>query len=93
VASVTKALRFARRRGLDVMGSIECATGPCCARFRDAMHEVPDVPWTAIVSSSDRIAGSDAEVVGPTATVDVGTSHLGSVLSVAGWTAIGEALR
>jgi hypothetical protein len=76
------------------MGSIDCAEGPCCEVFRDEMEAVPGVPWAALWSSRDSIGGPDSvPPVGPTRTTDLGTSHLGAVRSVEGWTAIGESLQ
>ena len=95
VAAVSTAVRFARRHGMRTMGSIDCDHGGCCASFRDDMHQVPEVPWVALWSSTDRIGGAAARppMVGPVATRDVRTGHLGAVRSTAGRSAIGDALR
>jgi pimeloyl-ACP methyl ester carboxylesterase len=93
VATVGRALRFGRRHGVDLLGSIDCADGACCSDLRPDLAQVPVAPWTALWSSADRIAGDDARCTGATRTVDLGTSHLGAVLSVEGWRAIGEALQ
>jgi pimeloyl-ACP methyl ester carboxylesterase len=81
VAVATRAVQALRRRGIDVLASIECATGPCCARYRDDLRAKPAATWTALWSSTDRIAGDDAR---PPAeadrAVDLGTGHLRAVL-------------
>lgn len=94
VAAVSRVVRFARRHGMRTMGSIDCDHGPCCAAFRVDMDQVPTVPWAALWSSTDTI-GAEAAVppTGPARTVDLRTSHLGAVRSIAGWTAISDALR
>jgi pimeloyl-ACP methyl ester carboxylesterase len=93
VAAVTKAIKGARRHGLDVLGSVDCADGPCCAVFRQQMSVRPRCPWTAIRSTADGIAGDQARVEGPDREIVTSTTHLGAILSVAGWQAIAEALR
>ena len=92
VAMTSRLIKGARRRGLDVMGSIECADGPCCTTFRRQMTDVPAPRWTAIRSTADRIAGDDALVRGADRELVIATSHLGAVLSLQGWRAIGQAL-
>jgi triacylglycerol lipase len=94
VASVSRAIRFLRQhRVIHTMGSIDCAAGTCCTRVRADMHVTPEPPWTAIWSSRDGIAG---EASTPPATagraVDIATTHLGAVLSLPGWHAVGTAL-
>jgi pimeloyl-ACP methyl ester carboxylesterase len=85
VALATRALRGLRRRGVDVLASIECADGPCCARFRDDVAATPAATWTACWSSQDRVAGADARnPSGADRTVDLQTGHLGAVLARAG---------
>ena len=93
VAATTRAVRFVRRRGIDVLGSVECDTGACCVDFRRQMDQVPATPWTALWSSVDTIGGEQsAPPGGAGGRHDLGTSHLGAVLSVAGWSAIARAL-
>jgi hypothetical protein len=93
VARVARAVRAARRRGLPLLASIECADGPCCVRYRADLRRTPDVPWVALWSSEDRVAGEDAlPPVEATSAVDVGGSHLGLVLSRRGRQAIVEAV-
>lgn len=92
VAAMTDLTRFARRHGIDILGSIECAQGPCCRDFRDQMDAVPACPWTLIRSTADRIAGDQACVPGASTETVIATSHLGAVLSTQGWGAIGDAL-
>jgi pimeloyl-ACP methyl ester carboxylesterase len=93
VATVERALRALRRRGVERFASIECASGPCCARFREIMGDAPSGRWTALWSSTDGIGGPASR---PPAIadqiIDLRTSHLGGVLSVPGWSAIAEAL-
>lgn len=93
IAVVAGGVRFLRRHGVEAMGSIDCADGTCCARFRDDMGQKPRATWTAIWSSRDGVAGDDAAPP-PEAdhTVDTSTTHLGAVASVGAWTAIGAAL-
>ncbi len=93
VAVAAGALRYLRRHRVDVLGSIDCADGDCCTRFRTDMTAKPIATWTAIWSSRDGIGGGDAA---PPAeadhSVDVATTHLGAIASVPGWNAIGQAL-
>lgn len=94
VAAVSTALRAARRRGLDLLPSIDCATAPCCETFRADLHTTPPrARWTALWSSRDRIAGQDAHPP-PDADDDrdTGTSHVGFVTDPRGRRAILDAL-
>jgi pimeloyl-ACP methyl ester carboxylesterase len=81
VAVATRAVKALRRRGIDVLASIECATGPCCTGYREDVRAKPAATWTALWSSADRIAGDDAR---PPAeaddAIDLGTGHLRAVL-------------
>lgn len=93
VEAVARAVRIARRGGFRGWASIDCARGACCSRFRTDLRRVPEPPWTAIWSSTDGIAGDDAQPPAEApVTVDIRTSHTGAVLSVAGWRAIAAAL-
>jgi len=93
VARVTRAVRAARRHGLPLLASIECADGPCCEAYRADLRRRPDAPWVALWSSADRVAGDDARPpIEATSSRDVGGSHLGLVLSHRGRRAIAEAL-
>ena len=85
-------LGFARAHGLSRFASIKCADGPCCERFRHDMAQVPAARWTLLWSSRDSIASDEARAEGADATIDLGTSHLGAVLSVEGWQAIADAI-
>jgi pimeloyl-ACP methyl ester carboxylesterase len=93
VVATTRAVQALRRRGLPVLGSVDCATGTCCTAFREEMEQRPAAGWTALWSSTDTIG---AELSRPPAaadrSVDLRTSHLGGVLSVPGWQAIATAL-
>lgn len=90
-----------RRTGL--VPSIDCATGACCDQVRADVARRPRARWTLLWSSRDEVAGErsqPAAAVGPAdddlrevEAIDVGTTHLGAVLSVAGWRAIAAALR
>jgi pimeloyl-ACP methyl ester carboxylesterase len=94
VAQVAAVVRAARRVGIDVMGSIDCATGECCARYRADLVTKPSARWTAVWSSTDRFAGGDSRP--PAAAddaLDVRTSHAGAVTSRRGIDAIAAALR
>jgi len=93
VDTATAVVRAMRRRGVDVMSSIDCATGPCCERFRVDVQRAPDAPWTVLWSRRDRIARADATPpVGCTTSADIGTTHLGAVLSARGQRAVANAL-
>jgi pimeloyl-ACP methyl ester carboxylesterase len=93
VEAVERMLRALRRRGLQRFGSIECATGPCCARFRHLMGQAPDARWTALWSSTDGIGGPSSQPPStPDRVVDLRTTHLGAILSVPGWSAVASAL-
>ena len=93
VAAAAGTVRFLRRHGVGMMGSIDCADGDCCKRFRAEMTTKPQAVWTAIWSSRDGIGGNDAT---PPAeadhAVDISTTHLGAIASVPAWNAIGAAL-
>ena len=93
VAMAAGAVRFLRRHGVDTMGSIDCADGGCCARFRADMAAKPTASWTAIWSSRDGIGGEAASPP-PEAdhAIDISTTHLGAIASIPGWKAIGVAL-
>lgn len=93
VAVAAGMVRFLRRHRVDMMGSIDCADGGCCTRFRAEMTATPQAAWTAIWSSQDGIGGSDAM---PPAeadhAVDISTTHLGAIASIPAWNAIRAAL-
>jgi pimeloyl-ACP methyl ester carboxylesterase len=94
VAAVTRVVRGARRLGVNVMGSIDCATGDCCVDYRRDVAAKPPARWTALWSSTDRVAGDDGRP--PRATdnaVDIRTSHTGAVTSPAGKEAVLAELR
>lgn len=73
--------------------SAGCGTGPCCERLRHDVEQDPAVPWTALWSSADRVAGDLGRPPPAATAVDTGTTHVGAVLSAAGRAAIAEALR
>lgn len=89
VAQMTALVRGARRMGLPLLASIDCADGSCCTTFREDLRSTPSVPWTALWSSTDRVAGADSRPP-PEAdvAVDVDASHLGLVRSQTGIDAI-----
>ncbi|HUR76614.1 MAG TPA: alpha/beta hydrolase [Acidimicrobiales bacterium] len=94
VKAVAGVIRALRRAGLPVMGSIDCATGDCCAQFRIDMNAKPTARWSALWSSTDRIAGEDGKA--PRAAdnaVDIRTGHLGAVTTQSGIAAIAAELR
>ena len=81
VDAVARGLRVLRRRGIDLVPSLDCATGPCCARFREDLLGTPAARWTALWSSTDRVAGDDGRPPDAAdASTDIRTSHLGAVL-------------
>jgi pimeloyl-ACP methyl ester carboxylesterase len=85
VEQVATVIRALRQRGLNLMGSIDCATGECCARFRADVAAKPQATWSALWSSTDRFAGDDARP--PRAAdnaVDTRTGHVGAVTSAKG---------
>lgn len=88
-----RAIRQARALGYRGLGSIDCATAPCCASLRVDVDEKPSAMWTLLWSRADSVVGHDWRTNGPDAIVDIGTSHLGAVLSEPAWVAIGNALR
>jgi pimeloyl-ACP methyl ester carboxylesterase len=93
VAAIAAAVRSLRRRGVDVLASIDCRDGDCCVAYRRDVDVKPAVPWTAIWSSADSIAGNDGR---PPAVadhaVDVPVSHLALVRDPRAIDAIAEAL-
>lgn len=94
VEAVARAVRAARRRGLNVMGSIDCATDACCARFRAEVAAKPAARWSALWSSRDRVGGNDARP--PAAAdraVDLRTGHASAVTSPRAIAAIAAELR
>jgi pimeloyl-ACP methyl ester carboxylesterase len=93
IDAMTRAIRTARRHGLDRFGSIDCRDGPCCELYRQDVRAVPVAPWTAIWSGHDDVVGADATPPSGAMAVDIGTSHIGTVLSVRAWRAIGDALE
>jgi pimeloyl-ACP methyl ester carboxylesterase len=93
VAASTRAVQALRRRGIDVLASVDCAAGPCCAALRREVLQRPAARWVALWSSTDSIGGAlSVRPAGAAVSKDLRTSHVGGVLSVAGWRAIGEAL-
>lgn len=93
VQFVAEVLRRARSVGLPVMPSIDCARSECCSAFRDDLERTLHVPWIAIWSRRDRIAGRDsAPPKDATRQVEIDASHLGAALSQTGWQAIFDAL-
>jgi pimeloyl-ACP methyl ester carboxylesterase len=94
VRVVASALRSLHRVGLPVLGALDCATADCCAQFRVDMDARPSARWTALWSSTDRIAGDDgAPPRAADNAIDIRTSHLGAVTSQAGIAAIAAELR
>jgi pimeloyl-ACP methyl ester carboxylesterase len=94
VAAVAAGVRALRRRGIDVLASIDCRDGDCCVAYRRDVEEKPAARWTAIWSSTDSIAGNDGR---PPAvadeTVDVPVSHLALVRDPRAVEAIEAAIR
>lgn len=94
VGSVTAVLKRVRQAGLPIMGSIECADGPCCSAYRQDVAAKPSVRWSALWSSTDRVAGDDgrpprlADDI-----IDIRTSHTGAVTSRVGRETIAATLR
>lgn len=89
VEMVAGVMRALRRRGLPVMGAIDCATATCCIQFRAAVEEKPAVPWTALWSSRDRFAGEDARPPRSADNArDIRTGHVGAVTTATGIAAI-----
>lgn len=85
VRAATRAIRAARRRGIDVMASIDCTAGPCCDRFRVDLDRKPRARWIALWSARDRIAGAGGRPpVSADVTVDTGLSHVGAITSSGG---------
>jgi pimeloyl-ACP methyl ester carboxylesterase len=81
VAAVARGLRALRGRGVDLVPSIDCGDGECCAGYREDLGRKPAVPWTALWSSADRVAGDDSRApAAADSAVDLGTGHLGAVL-------------
>jgi pimeloyl-ACP methyl ester carboxylesterase len=93
VATAQRIIGFGRRHGLDVLGSMQCASGACCQDFREQMSILPSSRWILVRSSVDRIAGELAQAAGADMEIVTTTTHLGGVLSVPGWGAIAQALR
>jgi pimeloyl-ACP methyl ester carboxylesterase len=93
VAAMTSAVRAVRRRGVDVLASVDCADGECCADYRRDVVAKPAARWTAIWSSADTVSGNDGRppAVADEA-VDVPVSHLGLVRSTRGIDAIAAVL-
>lgn len=94
VAVIASAIRAARRRGWSGFASIDCASGSCCEDYRSLLREKPPVPWTALWSSIDRVAGRDS--LPPAAadvTVDTQLSHVGMVTSERGRALVAAALH
>jgi pimeloyl-ACP methyl ester carboxylesterase len=84
VAAVAGALRALRRRGLNVMGSLDCATGSCCVDYRRDVAAKPAARWSALWSSTDRFAGDDARPPREADNaVDLRTGHVGAVTNAA----------
>ena len=80
VAAVSAALRALRRRGVNVMGSIDCPTGDCCVAYRRDVGQKPAARWTALWSSTDRFAGDDSRPPhGADDAFDLRTGHVGAV--------------
>jgi pimeloyl-ACP methyl ester carboxylesterase len=84
VGAVSAVVRTLRRRGLNVMGSIDCASGTCCADYRRDVVATPAARWSALWSSTDRFAGDDARP--PRAAdnaLDLRTGHVVAVTNAA----------
>ena len=93
VDAVAQVIRRVTWRGRPVLGAIDCAHASCCADFRADLERKPVARWTALWSSRDRIAGDDARPPDEAdAARDIGTTHLGFVLSGTGRGAIASAL-
>jgi pimeloyl-ACP methyl ester carboxylesterase len=89
VGQVASVIRALRRVGVNVMGSIDCATGSCCARYRDDVAVKPEARWTALWSSTDRFAGDDSRPPGAADNArDIRTGHAAAVTSRVGIAAI-----
>ena len=93
VRQATQLVRFARRHGFGGLASIECGDGTCCTAFRADMEEAPAASWTAAWSRRDTVAGrASAPPACATRAIDLGTTHLGALLSVASWRVLATAL-
>jgi triacylglycerol lipase len=80
VAAVAGVVRTLRRRGLKLMGSIDCASGTCCADYRRDVVKKPAARWSALWSSTDRFAGDDARAPREADNaVDLRVGHVGAV--------------
>jgi pimeloyl-ACP methyl ester carboxylesterase len=78
VAAAASGIRALRRRGIDVMASIECRDGACCEQYRADLLRTPEARWSALWSSTDSIAGDDGRPpAGADEVIDGRTSHLG----------------
>jgi pimeloyl-ACP methyl ester carboxylesterase len=94
VRSVAAGLRALRRLGIDLLPSLDCATGPCCTAFRRDLATKPTSRWTAIWSSEDRVAGADSRPpAGADVAVDAGGSHVGLVTRDGGIRAVVDAVE
>lgn len=93
IALASAGIRAVRRAGVDLLPSLDCATAPCCERFRAELAGDPDVPWTAIWSAGDRVVGDDARPPAEAeAAVEVPVGHLALVRARAGLAAVHAAL-
>ncbi|MDQ2648609.1 MAG: alpha/beta fold hydrolase [Actinomycetota bacterium] len=94
VEQVAKALRFVRHRGLDLMPSLECGQGPCCTAFRADLLATPTATWTALWSSTDRVAGDEGRPPrSADEEFDLRLGHLAMVTTPRGRRAIADRLR
>jgi hypothetical protein len=65
---------------VNLMGSLDCATGECCVEFRRDVAGKPAARWTALWSSTDRFAGEDARPPREADNaLDLRTGHVGVV--------------
>ena len=94
VAVVAGAVRALRRTGLNVMGSIDCATGSCCVDYRRDVAGKPEARWSALWSSTDRFAGEDARPPREAdSAFDLRVGHVGAVTNATAIARIIEELR
>ena len=94
VSAGAGALRALRRRGVNVMGSIDCATGSCCVDYRRDAAAKPAARWSALWSSTDRFAGDDSRPPREADNaIDLRTGHVGAVTNASAIARIVEELR
>ena len=95
VRAAASAANLVSRLGGPRLASFDCADGACCSRIRADL----DRPLPPGVVHANLVAERDGFVPRPYATfpaskeLQVATGHLGLALSIAGWSAVAEALQ